>query len=164
MEIGNDWHVIQELFVEAFKSSLHFAFATVNDDGSPHVTPIGALFLRDNMTGFYFEEYPTKMCENLKRNPRVCILAVNADKKYWSNSLVEGKFASPPAVRLMGVVGEARRAGREEISEWQKRFAFARDTKGYKLMWEQMETVRDITFDSFEPVNIGEMTRGSWLQ
>jgi hypothetical protein len=29
-------------------------------------------------------------------------------------------------------------------------------------MWERMGRVRDITFDSFEPVNLGKMTAGLW--
>jgi len=72
MEIGKHWTTIREIFEEAYKSCLHFAVASVNEDGSPHVTPIGALFLRENRTGFYFEEYPSKMPENLKRYTRVC--------------------------------------------------------------------------------------------
>ena len=37
-----------------------------------------------------------------------------------------------------------------------------KETKGYKLLWENMKTVRDIQFDSFEPVLTGEMTRDLW--
>jgi predicted pyridoxine 5'-phosphate oxidase superfamily flavin-nucleotide-binding protein len=48
MEIGKHWETIRTIFEEAYKSCSHFAIATVNEDGSPHVTPIGALILRDN--------------------------------------------------------------------------------------------------------------------
>ncbi len=58
------------------------------------------------------------MPENLRRNPRVCILAVNADKLFWVRSLMDGKFSAPPAVRLMGTVGELREATSEEIAAW----------------------------------------------
>ncbi|GAH09230.1 unnamed protein product [marine sediment metagenome] len=81
MDISNHWETIRGIFEEAYKSCLHFAVATVNDDGTPHVTPIGALFLRADQTGFYFDEYPSKMPENLRRNPRVCILAILAISK-----------------------------------------------------------------------------------
>ena len=163
MEIGNHWAKIREIFEEAYKSCLHFAVATVNEDGSPHVTPIGALFLRENQTGFYFEEYPSKMPENLKRSPRVCVLAVNADKSFWAKSLMEGKFATPPAVRLMGTVGEVREAASQEVAAWQERVALAKGTKGYNLMWGRFGgRVRDIQFDSFEPVYLGEMAKGLW--
>lgn len=162
MEIGHHWETIRAVFEEGYKSCFHFAVATVNEDGAPHVTPIGALALREDRTGFYFEEYPTRMPGNLKQNPRVCILAVNADTALWGKSLIEGKFPIPPAVRLMGVVGELREATTDEIDVFQKRVAFAKETKGYKLLWEKMARVRDISFDSFDPVHIGKMTEGFW--
>ena len=159
MEIDKHWETIRSVFEEGYKSCVHFAVATVNEDGSPHITPIGALILRSNQTGFYFEENPKKMPRNLKRNPRVCVLAVNADKLFWGKSLLEGKFATPPAVRLAGTVGELRDATADEVAAWQEKIAIAKGTKGYKLLWGKFAQVRDITFDSFEPVELGEMTR-----
>jgi len=155
MDISNHWETIRGIFEEAYKSCLHFAVATVNDDGTPPVTPIGALFLRADQTGFYFDEYPSKMPENLRRNPRVCILAVNADKLFWVRSLMDGKFSAPPAVRLMGTVGKLREATSEEIVAWQERIALAKGLKGYHLMWERMGRVRDIRFEAFKPVYLG---------
>jgi predicted pyridoxine 5'-phosphate oxidase superfamily flavin-nucleotide-binding protein len=162
LEIGKHWETIRAIFEEGFKSCGHFAVATVNEDGSPHVTPIGALFLRDDQTGFYFEENPKKMPGNLKRNPRVCIMAVNADKAFWGESLVGGKFNSPPAVRLLGRAGELREATADEVAAWKEKIAIAKGTKGYSLLWEKFSKVRDITFDALEPVLVGEMTRGLW--
>jgi uncharacterized protein len=162
LEIGKHWETIRSVFEEGYKTCFHFAVATVNEDGAPHVTPIGALILRDNQTGFYFEENPIRMPRNLKRNPRVCILAVNADKGFWVNSLIQGNFTAPPAVRLMGRVGELRKATADEVEAWQVKIAIAKGTKGYSLMWEKFARVKDITFDSFEPVLVGEMTKGLW--
>ena len=34
-------------------SAYDVVIASVNDDGSPHITPIGSLFLRDDCTGYY---------------------------------------------------------------------------------------------------------------
>lgn len=150
------------VFEEAYQSCFHFAVATVNEEGSPHVTPIGALILRQDRTGFYFEENPIRMPRNLKRNPRVCILAVNADKVYWGQSLIEGKFISPPAVRLVGMAGELREATADEMAAWEEKIALAKGTKGYSLLWERFSKVRDISFDAFEPVQVGEMTNGLW--
>jgi len=48
------WETIRAVFEEGYKSCSHFAVATVNEDGSPHVTPIGALILRKDQTGFLF--------------------------------------------------------------------------------------------------------------
>ncbi|GAG80953.1 unnamed protein product, partial [marine sediment metagenome] len=81
---------------------------------------------------------------------------------FWARSLMDGKFSTPPAVRLMGTVGEAREATSEEIAEWQERIALAKGLKGYHLMWEQMGRVRDIWFEAFKPVYLGKMTDGLW--
>lgn len=162
MEIGKHWRTIQMVFQESLGSSMHYAVATVNEDGSPHVTPIGALFLHENKTGFYFDEFPVSMSRNLERNPRVCILAVNSHPTFWQKSLLAGKFETPPAVRLMGSVGKKREGTEEEIAMWQNHVKLARGTKGYDLMWKNMRMVRDIYFDSFGPVLMGEMTKDLW--
>ena len=162
MEIGKHWETIQMVFQESLDSSMHYAIATVNEDGSPHVTPIGALILRENKTGFFFDEFPVTMIRNLGQNQRVCILAVNSNPTFWQKSLVAGKFESPPAVRLVGSVGEKREGTEEEIALWQNHVKLARGTKGHDLMWKHMRMVRDIHFDSFEPVSCGEMTQELW--
>jgi hypothetical protein len=104
------WNLIRPIFDNAFKSCMHFSMATVNEDGSPHLTPIGSLILREDPTGYFFDEYCTRTRDNLSRNPRVCFLAVNADRTFWVKSLIVGKFSAPPAVRLMGTVKELREA------------------------------------------------------
>jgi len=162
MEIGNHWKTIRDVFEDGFKSCFHYAVASVGSDGSPHITPIGSLILQDDCTGFYCEDFPSRLPENLKHNPRLCIMAVNADKVFWGRALVEGKFPSAPGVRLYGSAGKAREGKPEEIEMWQKRVLFARALKGYKIMWENMHVVRDIKFDSFEPVSLPEMTDGLW--
>ena len=60
----------------------------------------------------------------------------------------------------MGTVGELREAAPDEIASWQNRVAFARLTKGYNIMWSRMHTVRDVQFNSFEPMSSGIMTSG----
>ena len=62
----------------------------------------------------------------------------------------------------MGTVGELRKATPDEVEAWQKKIAIAKGTKGYALLWEKFARVRDIIFDSFEPVLVGEMTKGLW--
>jgi len=160
MEIGDHWTEIQKIFEEGFKSCFHYAVATVNPDGSPHVTPIGGLYLRDDKTGFYFEEFPSRLPENLKHNPRLCVMAINADKLFWGRALMDGKFPSPPGVRLLGTAGQAREGTQQEKDLFQKRMGFARPMKGYKLMWEGMHRVRDTNFDAYEPIELGAMMAG----
>jgi len=160
MEIGNHWDEIIKIFEEAYKSCFHYSVATVNPDGSPHITPIGGLFLREDKTGFYFEEFPSRLPDNLKKNPRVCVMAINADKLFWGKALMDGRFPSPPGVRLLGKAGAVREGTKQEIDLWQKKVGFTRALKGYKLMWEGMHHVRDIIFDSYEPIYLGDMMAG----
>ena len=58
MQLIENWKVIKRLFNRSFNSSFHYALATVNDKGEPHVTPIGSLILLEPGHGVYFEEFP----------------------------------------------------------------------------------------------------------
>ncbi len=162
MDIRENWKEVKSLFKESFKSSFHYAIATVSEGGEPHVTPIGALILGKPGHGFYFEKFPQHLPRNLGSNKKVCVLAVNSSRWFWIKSLVGGKFTSPPAVRLHGVAGELREATDKEIALWQKKVQRVSFSKGHALMWRSMSMVRDIEFTKVEPVHIGEMTSGSW--
>jgi hypothetical protein len=162
MEIGKHWKTIQMVFQESRGSATYYAIATVNADGSPHITPIASLFLCEDRTGFYFDEFPVHMSRNLERDPRVCILAVNSDPTLAIKSFLAGKYETPPAVRLMGSAGKKRQATEAEIAMWQDHIKIARGTKGHDILWKNMRMVRDIQFDSFEPVLMGEMTQDLW--
>ncbi len=164
MDIRENWKDVKSLFKESFKSSFHFAIATVSEGDEPLVTPIGALILGEPGHGFYFEKYSRHFSHNLESNKQVCVLAVNSGKWFWIKSLVSGKFTSPPAVRLHGVAGELREATDKEIALWQKRVQHVRFSKGHELLWSKsrMRMVREIEFTKIEPVYIGEMTSGSW--
>lgn len=162
MEINHHWNKIRKLFRIAFRSSLHYSIATVNENGSPHVTPIGSLFLRRNNTGFFFDDFLGNTSRNFKNNQRVCVLALNSGKFFWIKSLFLGKFKTTVAVRLNGTVGEQRKATEQESALFRKRVQFARKFKGYNILWKDFKYVRDIHFDSFEPVNTGTMTHNLW--
>lgn len=158
MEIEADWHTIKRLFRHSFRSSFHYAIATVTENGEPHVTPIGSLILGTPGHGFYFEEFPSRLPRNLEINPQVCVLAVNSSRWFWLRSLLRGEFKVPPGVRLCGKAGEAREATDKEIALWRKRVRPLRFTKGHTLMWRNMRTVRDIEFNRIEAINLGKMT------
>lgn len=159
-----DWPRIRTLFSKAFMTSFHYSFATVSEDGAPRVTPIGSLILGPNRKGFYFEEYAAGMARNLEKNRRVCILAVHASRWLLLKSLLFGKFDSPPAVRLMGRAGDRREATAREIELFRRRVRPYRFLKGHDLLWSRLKYVREIAFDSFEPVHTGDMTRGLWSE
>lgn len=151
--------MIQDVVRNAMKTSHYLSFATVSGGGVPHVTPIGSLILRNDCTGYYFEEFTKQMPANLESNQQISILAVNSGTWYWLKSIRSGRFSTLPGVRLHGRVGDRRPATQPEIDAWRQRIKKARKTKGYKLLWENLSHVRDIEFDSFEPITAGIMTR-----
>lgn len=161
--LDEQWITVRDLVNRSFRSSLHYAVASVNSDGTPHVTPIGSLLLKENEpAGFYFELFTKQLPHNLDEQPRICILAVNSSKWFWLRALLLGRFPSPPAVRLRGTVGERRQATPEEIARWRKRVGWTRWFKGHQLLWGNLRFVRDIHFESIEPVRLGRMTKGIW--
>ena len=162
MRIDEHWTEIKQLFRQSFKSSFHYAIATVNENGEPHVTPIGSLILGKPGRGLYFEEFPKQLPRNFQTNKQVCVLAVNSRRWFWIKSLIGGKFIGPPAVRLYGTVGAVREATEKEIKLWQHRVKRVSFTKGHAMMWANMRMVRDVEFSRVEPVHMGEMTRDAW--
>jgi len=162
MELEKNWPDIQSLFKKSFWSSLHYALASVKEDGSPHVTPIGSLFLTDPTKGFYFEIFTSQMPQNFKTNQRVCVLAVRSGLGYWLKSLIWGRFSTPPALRLLGRVGERRPSTAEERRQWLGRVGMFRWFKGYDLLWRDTRSVREIHFEAMHPIRLGTMTAGNW--
>ena len=163
MEIkDHHWNMIRELFRSAMWTSYYYAVATVKPDGSPHVTPIGSIVLRDDKTGFYCEGFSRNIPINLNANQRVCVMAVNTGKLFWLRSFLRARFDKPPGVRLFGRAGEKRRATDQESLLWQNRIRYFRKLKGVDLLLKHADYVRDIYFDGFEPINAGIMTNGLW--
>lgn len=165
MEIREEhWDSIRKFFghvshvtASLVRSTPYLAFATVNEDGSPHVTPMGSLLLGPDKKGFYFEEFARRMPANLEREQRVCVLIVNTSMWFWIKSLLLGRMDSPPAIRLIGTAGERREATPEEIKAFHQSIRPYRMFKGYKLLWRDVSHVRDIHFQSFEPVRMGPL-------
>lgn len=162
MDISAHWPKIRKLFRSSFNSSLHYSIATVNPSGEPHVTPIGSLILGEPGKGIYFEEFTQQLPANLQQNQSVCVMAVNSGLWFWIRSLIGGRFASPPAIRLYGTAGACRPASSMEIALWRKRVRVIRFTRGHRIMWSNMKTVRELYFTRAEVVSIGEMTKDNW--
>lgn len=163
-ELEEHWPAIRKLCARVLPASFHFSMATVNEDGSPHVSSIGSLRLNRDCTGRYFEIFAQRLKLNLDRDPRITILAVDSGKRTWLQALRKGHFAEPVGVRLMGRAGPCRPATDEEKEWWWRRVRFARRFKGHDLLWgDQCVTeMRDLYFESFEPINLGVMTKGHW--
>ena len=101
MDIYENWTDIKAIFRESFKSSFHSAIATVNENGEPHVTPIGSLILSKPGFDFYFERFTRQLPRNLDESRQVCVLAVNSSRWFWLKSLLGGRFPSVPAIRFI---------------------------------------------------------------
>lgn len=162
MELEKNWPEILKVLGNAKKSSRFFSIATVDPQGNPHVTPIGHVFFRDDMTGYYFDAYSKAMPQNFEHNKRVCLMGVNSGTSFWLTSLFKGHFNSAPAVRLFGEVGEARQASQEEIGRLRTAIRITRHLKGHKLLWNDLTRVRDIKFDAFSPATYPVMCEGLW--
>lgn len=162
MDIKPYWEEVRKIFSKAGKSSGHVTMATINENGTPHVMPIGSLMLYDDCRGVYCEVFSKTFEKNLGRDPRVSFMAVNNSFVFWVKSLLRGKFNTSPCIRLMGKAGERRKGTPEEMARWQKRVRIFKWTKGYNLLWKDITYVRDVYFDSFEPVRAGKMTRDLW--
>ena len=156
------WSRIQQVVARGQTSSIYCSVATVNPDGTPNVTPIGTVFLRDGQTGYFFDQYTTTMARNLEFNPNVCVMAVNANRVFWLRSFLFGRFTEPPGVRLYGKAGSLRPASTEELRGIEARVRPTKWLKGSKLLWGSFTHVRDIAFTSFRPVSYPVMTQGLW--
>ena len=106
MDVIKDWSQIRQIFRDTFASCSHYAIASVDKDGTPHVTPIGSLMLTEPGKGIYFEKFTSQLPKNYRHNPNITVLAVNSGRWFWLKSLLSGKFKQTPAIRLIGTAGE----------------------------------------------------------
>ncbi len=158
----NNWEQIQKFWgnssrVTASPNMPYCIFATVNEDGSPRIAPYSSLILNKNKQGFFFDEFSQNLSKNLDREKKVCILLLKTSKWFWLKTVLFGRFDHAPGIRLMGVVGEKRKASMQEINAFRKPLKGLKIFKGYKPLWEIMTYVRDIYFESYEPVKCGQM-------
>ena len=155
---ASDWIELKRLAGKTFSTSMHFAIATVNADGTPHVTPIGSLVLTAPGEGYFFEVFADRLCANLDRGSAVTVLGVNSGAWLWLRALFVGRFGSPPAFRLTGVAGVRRASTEAERSRWKKKVRWLRFFKGHNLLWGKLDTVRELHFHALEPVRLGALT------
>lgn len=157
--IDRHWTQIREVF----KSSPFAVFGTVNEDGSPQVTPIGSVYLnREEPRGYFLERFPRRLSENLDARPDFMLLAVNPRLTFWLGSLIRGRFTGPPAVRLVGRAAPRRPVRQQERAAFTRRVRPVSWTRGYAHLWADFETARDLEFTHFTTVNLGPMVKGTW--
>ncbi len=157
MHLINNWERIRTHFKKSFSTNLHVTISSVNADHQPTTSVIGSFFLNKDQTGFYFEEFTTKLPTNAKANKNVCVVAVNSSKRFWIKSLFKGKFIADPAIRLYGILGEKRKATKSEKRALERRVRYTRRLKGHQILWTSMDHVREIKFTKAEQMKVGTM-------
>jgi hypothetical protein len=157
-DLARHWSAIRALYRHADS----VVIASVNDDGSPHMTPIGSLVLRPDGTGYYIEAFTSRLPRNVERDDRISIFITDARRSTFFGGLVRGRFRRPLAVRLTGRAGARRRLTAPEVAGFRRAVRLLRWTRGYRLLWGDLRHAREIIFDDFEPVLAREMTAGSW--
>ena len=162
MNIKDDWKKVRSVLEQGQASTVYCSIATINPDGTPHITPVGTVFLRDDQSGYFFDHYAEALGKNIDQNPNVCIMAVNAGRFFWLRSLLKGRFVAPPGVRLYGKVGRMREATSEEIEKIVKRVKPSQWMKGARLLWSDFTDVRDIEFTHYKPITYPVMMDGMW--
>lgn len=162
MDLAKHWDDIKNVVSSGQRSSLHCSIATVDAQGMPNVTPIGTVFLRDDLTGYFFDTFTSKLAANIEQNQSVCLMAVNTRSSFWIKSFLKGKFVSPPGVRLYGTVGQLREAKDNEVAAINQRIKPMSWMKGSKLIWSSFTHVRDIEFSDFRPVQYPKMMEHLW--
>jgi hypothetical protein len=154
------WPAIRALF----RDTLDITIASISEDGSPHITPIGSVFLRKDCTGYYIERFPSRLPRNIERDKRICVFAIRNDLGTWLPAMLRGRFAKPVAVRLHGRAGVKRELTPEERDLFLRKVRIFKWTRGYRLLWGDLTHARELVFDGFEPVRAGAMTRGLWVE
>ena len=158
MEINKEWLTIKKHVKNSFKSNLHVSIASVNEKNEPVVTPIGTLFLNDDLTGFYFEKFTLGLSNYSDENNKVCVLAVNSNKFFWIKSLFKGRFIKHPALKIYGEFAEKRKATQEEKYALSRRMRNTKLLKEHRYLWNNMDSVRVIKFTKVEAMKLGEMS------
>lgn len=153
------WPDLKRFAGDVFRSSLHFSIASLNQDGTPHVSPIGSLLFLEPGKAIYFEILTQQLPMNLDAGSPVTILGVDSRRRLWLRALATGRFSTPPAIRMSGTAGPKREATPEEIRRFKRKLGPLKILKGYGMLWGGLRYVREINLTQIHPVNIGGTTR-----
>jgi uncharacterized protein len=154
-----EWGLVRRTWDRVLRSSMSYSVASVGPDGTPHVTPIGSVFLNDEPgTGFYLDMFNKQLSENVRANPRVMILGVDSGKLMWLTSLLRGRFVRPPGVRLVATVGPRRPSTEPERQRLNSALGPLVRTPGGRLLWRDLPHVRELRIEAVVPLRIGRMT------
>jgi hypothetical protein len=160
-----EWEAARELVERAFASSLHCSVASVNPDGTPHVTPIASVLLGHAVGhGYYLDLLNARLARNLSANPAVCILAVDSSPETWMVGLSAGRFDTTPGIQLLGTAGARRDATETEIARFRALVGPAYDTPGGQALWNREPVhARDLHIHTIRGLKLGRMTSGELI-
>lgn len=141
------------------KRTLFAAIATVDEDGLPHVTPVGSVFLHPTEPRGYYHPLMVKaLRRHLRERRRFSLLFVDPAVRTWLPALVKGRFDRLVAARLTGYAdGPPRRATEDEVERWKRVVRPVRWTRGHDLMWSKVTLTQELVFDGYRPVSFGPM-------
>lgn len=163
LPMKKEWKRIRAHFRRSVRSNSHFVVTLVDDEGYPRPMPIGSVALnREEPGGYFIEKFTSSFARFGEEGQQICVLAVNTNTWFWLRSLLKGQFYRPPAIRLYGRLGKLREGTAAEKERFQRLVRPARRTKGYKIMWKDMNRVRELTFERAEGANLGLMTDALW--
>ncbi len=154
MNLKQHWPTIREIARRAGSPT----FASINADGSPHLTPIGSLILRDDCTGFYIEAFTVRLSQNVARDQRVCVYFGNMGFVAQMRAFFLGRVDRLGGVRLSGTVGPRRDLTADERERFLGSVHHLRWSRGYRLLWGNLNTARDIVFTDARPITLGPLT------
>jgi hypothetical protein len=157
-ELSAYWPQIRRLW----KRAPFGAFATLDADGAPQITPIGSIYLHPTEPrGFYHPIFTSRLPKALAHDQRFELLFVDPSAGSWLKGLISGGFDHFIAARLKGRASAPRRhATPEEAAHFRRRIRPVSWTRGYDLLWKDLRFVQELTFDSLVPVRFGAMRNG----
>ena len=153
MSSDTSWNEVEDLFGKVNHASL----GTVDADGFPRISPIGSVSFTGQGRGYYFEKFPKTMRENIERDPRMTLMAVQSGAGFWLKSLWKGRFQSQPALRLFCRAGGRRKATQSEIDNFLGKVSSYRFFKGYDFLWKDMNMIREFEVLRIEGLEAGRM-------
>jgi uncharacterized protein len=166
LPLAPHWGQIRQTLLAAQHDAVQCAIATIAPDGAPHITPMGTVFLhedvRNGFGGYFFDTYTSALGRHLDADPRVCVMAVRTSRWFWLKSFVTGRFATPPGLRLHGRAGPLREATPDELAAVAARTRSTRRFKGHQLLWTSFTHVRELRFEAVSPVVYPVMMDGLW--
>jgi len=156
MKITEDkWKEIVKYYGGFKKISM---IGSVNSAGQPNVTPVGAIVLKEDSSGYYFDIFTKELANNLEQNKNICVLFAETSGLFWFRSLFANQCKKPPGIKLIGSAGNKRKATEEEIKVLTSKTKSLKLLKGHDTIFGNLSYVRDIEFTDYFTLNIGKMS------